>query len=100
MSYSHTFTLTNVQLSEWSIDGYDPGAKDRRALVRALYGDWFETNKLKLTRDYMVDFLGHDNSGFPKGIYSPGYSRNHKICITIHDPTKALLFKLTHGGAV
>ena len=73
-------------------DIYGPTAKDRRACVRHFYGSWFDDNRLKLSRDYMVTFANKIDRMFI------GTERVAKI--EIFDPTKAMLFKLTWGGAV
>lgn len=69
-----------------------PGAKDRRSVVRMLYGDWFANHGLKLTRDYLVDFLPYG----PKGFWPP--DQRSMVRLTILNARKAVLFKLTWGG--
>lgn len=65
-------------------------ANDRRKIVRLLYGEWFKDNGLKLGRDYGLDWTQTH-----RDVYT---SPHMKVTITIKDPTKALLFKLTWGG--
>lgn len=68
----------------------DLKANDRRKIVRILYGEWFKDNGLKLGRDYRLDW---------KQTHREEYGSPHmEVTITIKDPTKALLFKLTWGG--
>lgn len=63
--------------------GYPAKAQDRRNFVAHQYGTWFADQKLKLGRDYYVDFRA-----------------NGQVRLVIKKDRAAVLFKLTWGGNV
>lgn len=78
-----------------SLSSLNIRAKDRRAIIRALYGDWFAQNSLKLGRDYLVSL----SPSITKEWY-PALDSSVKISISIKDRDKFLMFKLTWCGLV
>lgn len=93
MTLVHNITETPGWFASKGINIANTTAKDRRAVVRTVFGSWFADHKLKLTRDYMVDF-----SADPVRSLSSSLRYEVTARITILNPRAATLFKLTWGG--
>lgn len=88
--FVHQTTIEIDRMTEANISISNPRAQDRRKALTLIFGNWFSENRMKLGRDYLVNFSNMSDR-WPQ-------SQWVVVQITLLHSSQATLFKLTWGG--